>query len=40
MKVGKLDWGDWKQIIDKNRSINRQDVRIKSGVGEDCSVMI
>lgn len=39
MKEGKLNWYDLKQIIDENRSINREDVRIKSGVGEDCSVI-
>lgn len=39
MKVGKLNWDDLKEIIDNNRSVNRSDVRIKSGVGEDCSVI-
>jgi hydrogenase expression/formation protein HypE len=39
MKVGKLNWDDLKQIINSNRSISREDVRIKSGVGEDCSVI-
>lgn len=39
MKVGKLNWDDLKEIINSNRSVNRSDVRIKSGVGEDCSVI-
>ncbi len=39
MKVGKLNWDDLKEIISSNRSVERADVRIKSGVGEDCSVI-
>lgn len=39
MKVGKLNWDDLKEIINSNKSVNRSDVRIKSGVGEDCSVI-
>ena len=39
MKVGKLDWNQLKQLIENNRSVNREDVRIKSGIGEDCSVI-
>jgi hydrogenase expression/formation protein HypE len=39
MKVGKLNWDDLKEIISSNRSVDRADVRIKSGVGEDCSVI-
>jgi hydrogenase expression/formation protein HypE len=39
MKVGKLDWEDLRQLIQNNRSVNREEVRIKSGVGEDCSVI-
>ncbi|MCM0650734.1 AIR synthase family protein [Clostridium swellfunianum] len=39
MKVGKLNWDDLKEIISSNRSVDRADVRIKSGVGEDCSVV-
>jgi hydrogenase expression/formation protein HypE len=39
MKVGKLNWDDLKEIISSNRSVDRDDVRIKSGVGEDCSVI-
>lgn len=39
MKVGKLNWDDLKLIIDSNRSVVRDDVRIRSGVGEDCSVV-
>ncbi len=37
MKVGKLNWDDLKNIIDENRGILRDDVRIRSGIGEDCS---
>ncbi|MBU3090831.1 AIR synthase family protein [Clostridium sp. CF011] len=39
MKVGKLNWDDLKQIIDNNKSVVRGDVRIRSGIGEDCSVI-
>ncbi|MBC8060368.1 MAG: AIR synthase [Clostridiaceae bacterium] len=39
MKVGKLDWNELKQLIENNRSVNREDVRVKSGIGEDCSVI-
>lgn len=39
MKVGKLNWDELSAIIDSNRSVDRDDVRIKSGVGEDCSVI-
>lgn len=39
MKVGKLDWNDLKDIINKNKSIKRKDVRVRSGIGEDCSVI-
>lgn len=39
MKVGKLNWDDLKQIIDNNKSVVRSDVRIRSGIGEDCSVI-
>jgi len=39
MKVGKLSWDDLKQIIDNNKSVVRSDVRIRSGIGEDCSVI-
>lgn len=39
MKAGKLDWKDLKGIIDKNRSVERKDVRVRSGIGEDCSVI-
>ena len=39
MKVGKLNWDDLKEIIDSNRSVTRDDVRVRSGIGEDCSVI-
>ncbi|WP_416175529.1 AIR synthase family protein [Clostridium sp.] len=39
MKVGKLDWDDLKKLIEKNRSVLRDDIRIRSGIGEDCSVI-
>jgi len=39
MEVGKLNWDDLKQIIDNNKSVVRDDVRIRSGIGEDCSVI-
>ena len=39
MKVGKLNWDDLKQIINDNKSVVRSDIRIRSGIGEDCSVI-
>lgn len=39
MKLGKLNWDDLKKIIDNNRGKLREDVLIKSGIGEDCSVI-
>lgn len=39
MKVGKLNWDDLKSIIDNNRGVKREEVRIRSGIGEDCSVV-
>lgn len=39
MKLGKLNWDDLKKIIDDNRGKLREDVLIKSGIGEDCSVI-
>lgn len=39
MKVGKLNWDDLKEIIDSNRGVTRDDVRVRSGIGEDCSVI-
>lgn len=39
MKLGKLNWDDLKKIIDENRGKQREDVLIKSGIGEDCSVV-
>jgi len=39
MKVGKLNWDELKDLIDSSRGKTRDDVRIKSGVGEDCCVI-
>jgi hydrogenase expression/formation protein HypE len=39
MKVGKLNWDELKELIDSSRGKSREDVRIKSGVGEDCCVI-
>lgn len=39
MKVGKLNWNDLSEIINNNRSVSREEVRIKSGIGEDCSII-
>ncbi|AWI07012.1 AIR synthase family protein [Clostridium drakei] len=39
MKVGKLNWDDLKSIIDSSKGAIRNDVKIKSGIGEDCSVI-
>jgi len=39
MKTGKLEWKDLKSIISENRGIKREEVRIRSGIGEDCSVV-
>lgn len=39
MEVGKLNWDDLKYIIDKNKSVKRDDVRVRNGIGEDCAVI-
>lgn len=39
MNVGKLSVDDLKSLIDENRGTKRKDVRIRSGIGEDCSVI-
>ncbi|MCT8976292.1 AIR synthase family protein [Clostridium sp. CX1] len=39
MKAGKLNWDDLKSIIEDSRQVRREDVRIRSGIGEDCSVV-
>lgn len=39
MKVGKLDSYELQKIIDSNRGVKREDVRIRGGIGEDCSVI-
>ncbi|MGL4730866.1 MAG: AIR synthase family protein [Clostridium sp.] len=39
MKVGKLNWDDLKEIIDNNKSVKRDDVRVSNGIGEDCAVI-
>lgn len=39
MKAGKLNWDDLSSIINNNRGVRRDEVRIRSGVGEDCSVV-
>lgn len=39
MEIGKLQWEDLHKIITENKSVKREDVRIRSAIGEDCSVM-
>lgn len=39
MKAGKLNWDDLKTIIDENKSVKREEVRVRSGIGEDCCVV-
>ncbi|AYD39591.1 AIR synthase [Clostridium fermenticellae] len=39
MKIGKLNWDDLNSIIDNNRGSIRDDIRIRGGIGEDCSVI-
>lgn len=39
MKVGKLNWTDLKNLIKNNNTIKRDEVRVRSGVGEDCAVV-
>ena len=39
MNAGKLDWDDLKKIIEDNRGVHREDVVVRSGIGEDCSVI-
>lgn len=38
MKTGKLNWDDLNKIIN-NKGALREEVRIRSGIGEDCSVV-
>lgn len=39
MKAGKLNSEDLKSIIDQNTTIKREEVRVRPGIGEDCSVI-
>ncbi|GKU26461.1 AIR synthase family protein [Clostridium folliculivorans] len=39
MKSGKLNWDDLKDLINNNKSVKRDEVRVRNGVGEDCSVI-
>lgn len=39
MKAGKLNYEDLKEIIRNNKGADREEVRIHSGIGEDCSVV-
>ncbi len=39
MKSGKLNWDDLHRIISENRTIQRSEVRVRGGIGEDCSVV-
>lgn len=39
MKAGKLNWDDLKSIIEDNRQVMREEVKIRSGIGEDCTVV-
>lgn len=39
MKIGKLNWDDLNCIIEQSRGKLRDEVRIRSGVGEDCCVI-
>jgi len=39
MKEGKLNWDDLTELISQNRGYQRDEVRVKSGVGEDCTVI-
>lgn len=39
MKPGKLEWDDLESIIKEGNSVNREEVKVNSGIGEDCSVV-
>lgn len=39
MNEGKLNWDDLTKLISQNRGYQREEVRVKSGVGEDCTVI-
>lgn len=39
MKVGKLDWDVLEKLINDNKTVLRNDVRIRNRIGEDCSVI-
>lgn len=39
MNIGKLNWDDLKDIIDKNKTVKREEVRVSNGIGEDCAIV-
>lgn len=39
MKIGKLSWEELGRIIKNNRGFLREEVRVRSKIGEDCSVV-
>ncbi|WP_293981777.1 AIR synthase family protein [uncultured Clostridium sp.] len=39
MKEGKLDFDDLKEIIFNNKTVRREEVKIRNDVGEDCTVI-
>lgn len=39
MKIGKINWDDLKEVIDNSKGVKRKEVRISSGIGEDCSII-
>ncbi|WP_055667084.1 AIR synthase family protein [Desnuesiella massiliensis] len=39
MNIGKLNWDDLEQIINRYKSVKRDEVIIRNGIGEDCSVI-
>ncbi|SHF10123.1 AIR synthase family protein [Clostridium fallax] len=39
MKVGKLNWDDLSSILDKNKGMTRDEVKLANGIGEDCAIL-
>ncbi len=39
MEAGKLNWDELKYIIDKNKTVKREEVLVSNGIGEDCAIL-
>lgn len=39
MQSGKLNWDDLKEIINNNKGVLREEVKVRNSIGEDCAVI-